>query len=396
MVRTSAKLIKSGTVRKVIEGWEAQVRAQEVRNALSKEIEAMKDVKFSYPGWDTDLYSFQMNEDQDALAKVLDRMKRKQEMYEKDSEKDLIKDNDNDNDNELQREEKITTSDIQSVDQYTNKRENLKGNHNETDNIDNGFVPLLLNNENINQDHPSELIAKEPVTQSNTDEASSMSNNSPLILQRSNSLEESYFHFSNAEIVDDLKSLTLSYPGWEVDVKMANIEYLEFSSYNKKLAIRKLERAMGAFVRKQNLHEGDRSNPSIEELDSFASKLTYVGHEHGIQQMEKLYVTNDDVIVFEENMKALKIIEEKYGSNKNMVRVKNPSKNMHLSYDGWEQDISRLQNYEKQGSEFYCKLQLDQMRTKQKLHIRQSLKPVLTQVLEKSAIRKYSSNKNPG
>ena len=77
------------------------------------------------------------------------------------------------------------------------------------------------------------------------------------------------------------RETTFSYDGWQMDAELAEERDIEYPNNPK---------AMGAILdtmlRKQQVHDGDRSHPIIRKLDAVTPTLSYAGWEDDARKIE--------------------------------------------------------------------------------------------------------------
>lgn len=129
-----------------------------------------------------------------------------------------------------------------------------------------------------------------------------------------------------------LDTLNLSYPGWQQDFSSAEeIQRLVHIGDKRNWAF---EDAYHSLVEKQRLYVGDRSHPSIVDLDSLI--LSYDGWQSDVDKAEKVHLSDSNSIPEEmlECMRRKQQVSVGDRSHSNLVKLDA----LFVDYNGWQQD----------------------------------------------------------
>jgi len=161
----------------------------------------------------------------------------------------------------------------------------------------------------------------------------------------------------NLQILDNL---SLSYPGWESDVREAENCHTGSSTFVK------FEQKIWEIEEKQRMYEGDRSHPRLKQLD--ALRLSYDGWKDDMLIAEEQHV-HARIHNFRrkvEGMKRSQSMHDGDRSHRDLVtldRLKH-----HLSYPGWQEDWQEAELSHRCLTFSNFDDKLEEMRLKQKLH----------------------------
>ena len=174
---------------------------------------------------------------------------------------------------------------------------------------------------------------------------------------------------SNIVCLRELDKMSLTFPGWEEDKKQAEQYYIRFDSINI------FEKKVNTIRNKQNLFDGDRSDPVLQELDDM--KLTYKYWEADVQKAIQIY-TGDCYVLdlgtrsFQHLLSTMRKkqleADEGFGNDNNNIFFQEID-HLNLRYVGSEDDVRMAkQFYFKFDSKkpFFDKLRA--MKNKQRLY----------------------------
>jgi len=89
--------------------------------------------------------------------------------------------------------------------------------------------------------------------------------------------------------LDKLKA-AVNYDGWQVDAEFAEAGHITWSKYPQVVS-----RILDTMLRKQQVHDGDRSHPFIRKLDALTPTLSYAGWEADARKLEWPEANSDTV-----------------------------------------------------------------------------------------------------
>jgi hypothetical protein len=141
---------------------------------------------------------------------------------------------------------------------------------------------------------------------------------------------------SNWRLVE-LDSLDLSYPGWEVDVKEAERFHI-LSNGNCILSNSAFSRMIMGLRGKQQLLDGDRSHPNLQRLDSL--KLNYPEWKEDFATAEKDYQCGD--YWFGQRLFVLEERQRMFNGHRSHPRLCELD-SCFVSYPGWEEDVRKAE-----------------------------------------------------
>ena len=75
--------------------------------------------------------------------------------------------------------------------------------------------------------------------------------------------------------------MTFSYDGWQMDAEFAEERDIEYPERHAAMGA-----ILGTMLRKQQVHDGDRSHPIIRKLDALTPTLSYAGWEDDARRIE--------------------------------------------------------------------------------------------------------------
>jgi hypothetical protein len=139
----------------------------------------------------------------------------------------------------------------------------------------------------------------------------------------------------------ELDSLSLSYPGWEDDVKEAEEAHIRGEDIRKRL---------NRLAEAQRLNRGDRSHWRLVKLDSM--DLSYPGWESDLRRAEEFHVTEGETWIADEFFKNMvsgarnkQQLFQGDRSHPNLQKLDY----LQLDYPGWEEDVIMAEQAHQRG-----------------------------------------------
>jgi len=172
-----------------------------------------------------------------------------------------------------------------------------------------------------------------------------------------------------------------SYPEWEQDVSRMNEKCNrlknEYGNTAAVISIRSIDllckevsqECLNQMKMKQNLYENDRSHPNLQRLD--ALELNYTGCEEDKRKMEDIHVYQSQ-LSFDTNFNALLRKQEILNPPKLNLVDEEIRSGLILTYPGHERDMMLIRKLAKENPNV-VEIMLDEMKTKQKIYIRESI-----------------------
>jgi len=151
-------------------------------------------------------------------------------------------------------------------------------------------------------------------------------------------IEKQHMHMgdrSHPRLVQ-LDALSLTYPGWEGDVKEAEEEHFKNFKASFTQCLKSMQNKQAAFV-------GDRSHPELVKLDALAQTTTYPGWEEDLKKAEEQHFSSNAIGPGFD--RCLHILIEKQHmhigdrSHPRLVQLDALS----LTYPGWEGDVKEAE-----------------------------------------------------
>ena len=151
---------------------------------------------------------------------------------------------------------------------------------------------------------------------------------------------------SHARLVrlDKLKAV-VNYDGWQVDAEFAeDIMWSEWSKYPEVVSA-----ILDTMLRKQQVHDGDRSHPFIRKLDALTPTLSYAGWEADARKLEwPVAKSRDSVYTISSHPRGMGMRGHEFDSElesmrrKQVTHVENRKKNYVLGSDRSHANLRRL------------------------------------------------------
>ena len=138
------------------------------------------------------------------------------------------------------------------------------------------------------------------------------------------------------QVLDEVNQ-GLTYDGWETDVDRVERDWIGGWGTNIHAVREKMRR-------KQRLHEGDRSDVVLEVLDDVKRGLAYESWEQDVRTVERDWIEGEDTEDIREmlaKMQRKKRLHE--GDRSDVVLQMLDGVKQGLTYDGWEQDVDRVE-----------------------------------------------------
>ena len=136
---------------------------------------------------------------------------------------------------------------------------------------------------------------------------------------------------------------TFSYDGWQVDAELAE-EYHISSEYPLFVSA-----ILDTMLRKQQVHDGDRSHPFIRKLDALTPTLSYAGWEADARKLEwPVAKSRDSVYTISSHPRGMGMRGHEFDSElesmrrKQVTHVENRKKNYVLGSDRSHANLRRL------------------------------------------------------
>lgn len=172
-----------------------------------------------------------------------------------------------------------------------------------------------------------------------------------------------------------------NYPGWEQDVSRMNEKCNRLKNdYGNTAAVTSIrsidllckevsQECLNQMKMKQNLYVNDRSHPNLQRLD--ALELNYTGWEEDKRKMEDIHVYQSQ-LSFDTNFNALLRKQEILNPPKSNLVDEEIGSGLILTYPGHERDMMLIRKRAKENPNV-VEIMLDEMKTKQKIYIRESI-----------------------
>ena len=175
---------------------------------------------------------------------------------------------------------------------------------------------------------------------------------------------------STDDVLRELDALkpTLSYQGWQRDVAEVESAYTRYS-HSSSLPARTLAKVR----RKQQLHDGDRSDALLRQLDMLKPTLSYPGWQRDVAEVERDYTRHSHG----SSVPARTLAKVRWkqhlhdvGRNDAFLRELDALKPT-LSYEGWQRDVDKVErDYAEYPGSAISASTLAKVRWKQHLHDR--------------------------
>jgi len=178
------------------------------------------------------------------------------------------------------------------------------------------------------------------------------------------------------QALDDLiASGTLTYDGWEDDVREAEDHHLNYPNL------------FGDYVEgmrlKQALHVGDRSHPQLQALDNMKrAGLTYIGWEADVLKAEDYHVSLNYPNLFGDYVEGMRLKQALHVGDRShpQLQALDNMKRAGLTYIGWEADVLKAEDYHVRRPSLFDSY-VEEMRRKQALYVGDRSHPQL-QILD--------------
>jgi hypothetical protein len=136
-----------------------------------------------------------------------------------------------------------------------------------------------------------------------------------------------------------LVTLTLTYPGCELDIEKVEAWHLEHSPCEENDLV--YEDKLDGLRNKQELFMGNRSHPNIKKLDNL--QLSYKGWEEDYQQAISSH-TESPALLFPDAVHCLLERQRVYECDRSHWRLIELD-SMKLSYPGWQEDLQIVEEW---------------------------------------------------
>ena len=138
------------------------------------------------------------------------------------------------------------------------------------------------------------------------------------------------------QVLDEVNQ-GLTYDGWETDVDRVEHDWVGGWGTN-------IHEVREKMRRKQRLHEGDRSDVVLEVLDDVKRGLAYESWEQDVRTVERDWIEGEDTEDIREMLAKMRRKQRLHEDDRSdvVLQVLDDVK-QGLTYDGWEQDVDRVE-----------------------------------------------------
>ena len=160
------------------------------------------------------------------------------------------------------------------------------------------------------------------------------------------------------QVLDEVKQ-GLAYDGWEVDVDRVERDWIGGWGTN-------IHEVRETMRRKQQLHEGERSDVVLQVLDDVKQGLTYERWEEDVRTVERDWAESEDTDDIQEMLAKMRRKQGLHESDRSdvVLQVLDDVK-QGLTYDGWEVDVGRVERDWTSGWDTEIQEVAEKMRRKQ-------------------------------
>lgn len=190
-------------------------------------------------------------------------------------------------------------------------------------------------------------------------------------------------------LLDELES-SLTYPGWHLDVADAERYHIKLTgrytfterllnpfnwflendyeprglfAYGRKTFDDKIEE----ISRKQRIHDGDRGSWELRALDEI--KPSYPGWYRDAAEVERLHLWGGEDRKVKIKLEQMRKAQRLHVGDRTHPELR-ALDSIQPSYPGWQRDVARVESLHRWAARDRLKKSLDEMRMKQRLHLR--------------------------
>jgi hypothetical protein len=164
--------------------------------------------------------------------------------------------------------------------------------------------------------------------------------------------------------LDNLTALgTFTYDGWQADVRKAEEMHVEYPSL--------FDGYIERMRKKQASHDGDRSHPQLQALDNLKQAgLTYIGLEEDLRKAEDYHVRNLTTL-FDGHLEKMREKQALHVGDRShpQLQALDNLKRAGLTYAGWEADACKAEDYHVRNRTTLFDYEVEKMRKMQALHV---------------------------